>query len=350
MLHIVRSSILASVVFTFVFLMYGSCFAVNLETPIDCQVGVNCFIQNYVDLDAGASWKDRNCGPLSYDKHKGTDIRVPYTMMQSGVSVLAAAPGVVLGVRDGMDDISIRKVNAATIKNRECGNGVVLGHADGMQTQYCHMKKGSIRVKKGEQIQTGQQLGLVGLSGQTEFTHLHFEVRNKDGKVVCPFTGRIMESGCEGPPTTPLWSKAALASLPYISGGALASGFSSEVPDIKTVFLQDATNVHLTTLSPQFLFWAGFWGVRKGDLVSFSIHTPTGVTWQSKPQILPKDQAQIVITFGKKRSDKPWSAGSYRGEATLLRREPGKKPQVFLLSRRIMIAEPQVSEGHGLQR
>ena len=315
----------------------GQALAISLEKPIDCQVGVNCFVQNYVDLAPGPAWADRTCGPLSYDKHKGTDIRVPFPMMQRGVAVLAAAQGVVLGVRDGMDDISIRRTGVEAVKNRECGNGVVIGHTNGMQTQYCHMKKGSIRVQKGQIVQTGQELGLVGLSGRTEFTHLHFEVRNKDGKAVCPFTGKVMESGCDGTPATPLWSEKAMAAMPYIAVGALASGFSTDQPEISQVFVEETKQEPLTTLSPRLLFWAGFWGVRKGDTVLFHITTPAGEVWQSEPQVQTQNQAQVIICFGKKRGDKPWPAGSYHGEATLMRQVPGGKPLVIPLSRRITI-------------
>src|SRR5690606_21465600 len=45
--------------------------------PVNCDVGRDCFIQQYVDHDAGDGYSDYRCGPLSYDTHKGTDIRIP---------------------------------------------------------------------------------------------------------------------------------------------------------------------------------------------------------------------------------------------------------------------------------
>ena len=43
--------------------------AIELEKPIDCQPGLDCFVQNYVDLAPGTEYKDKTCGPLTYDKH-----------------------------------------------------------------------------------------------------------------------------------------------------------------------------------------------------------------------------------------------------------------------------------------
>ena len=123
--------------------------AILLQKPIDCQIGQDCFIQNYVDLGPDTTYCDAFGGALSYDKHKGTDFRVPFANMQAGVAIKSAAPGVVRGVRDGMEDIRIRQGGEEIIKGRECGNGVVILSPDGTETQYCHMRKGSLRVKAG---------------------------------------------------------------------------------------------------------------------------------------------------------------------------------------------------------
>ncbi len=59
--------------------------------------------------------------------------------------------------------------------DRECGNGVVIAHAGGWETQYCHMAQGGLAVKPDQPVTTGQTLA-VGLSGLTEYPHLHFTV------------------------------------------------------------------------------------------------------------------------------------------------------------------------------
>src|SRR6185436_14989766 len=119
----------------------------RLVLPVDCELGRTCFVQNYVDHDATSGARDYQCGTLTYDTHNGTDIRLPdSSALQAGVNVLAAAIGQVAGVRNDMDDRMVPMGRSFTDMARACGNGVVVEHRDGWQTQYCHMAKGSVRV------------------------------------------------------------------------------------------------------------------------------------------------------------------------------------------------------------
>ena len=133
--------------------------AFELALPLDCRLGDSCYIQQFPDHDPGPGATDFTCGPLSYDGHDGTDIALPSrAAMAAGVAVLAAAPGVVKGVRDGVEDF------IAAIPGKESGNGVVIDHGDGWETQYCHLRRGSVRVKAGERVAAGQALGFVIVS------------------------------------------------------------------------------------------------------------------------------------------------------------------------------------------
>jgi murein DD-endopeptidase MepM/ murein hydrolase activator NlpD len=62
------------------------------------------------------------------------------------------------------------------------GNIVIIDHPDGTSSYYMHLKNGSIPVKNGQKIRPGQVIGIVGNTGTSTATHLHFEVRrgNKD--------------------------------------------------------------------------------------------------------------------------------------------------------------------------
>lgn len=63
--------------------------------------------------------------------------------MEEGAVVVAAAPGRVRGVRDGVSDASVRDTGTEAVKDRECGNGVLIEHGDGWETQYCHLQRAS---------------------------------------------------------------------------------------------------------------------------------------------------------------------------------------------------------------
>jgi hypothetical protein len=88
----------------------------RLNLPVDCEMGVVCFIQRYVDQDAGAGSTDYQCKNMSYDDHRGTDSRVRYYVdIRRGFAVIAAAPGIVSAIRDSMSDISVRDVGIAAL-------------------------------------------------------------------------------------------------------------------------------------------------------------------------------------------------------------------------------------------
>src|SRR5699024_12363154 len=59
------------------------------------------------------------------------------------------------------------------------GNYVALGCEDAI-IYIAHMKENSVKVSEGEAVQEGQQIGLVGNSGNTSEPHLHIHAE-KDG-------------------------------------------------------------------------------------------------------------------------------------------------------------------------
>jgi hypothetical protein len=114
--------------------------------PVACEIGRNCVIQQYVDHDPGSGTRDYTCGTLVNDGHNGTDIRVPDLATQrAGVDVLAAADGAVLRTRDEMPDVSVATAGHTSVEGRNCGNGLLIDHGGGWETQYCHLARGSVR-------------------------------------------------------------------------------------------------------------------------------------------------------------------------------------------------------------
>ncbi|MFC7498615.1 M23 family metallopeptidase [Enterovirga sp. GCM10030262] len=63
------------------------------------------------------------------------------------------------------------------------GNLVELNHGRGIQTRYGHMSK--LLVKAGQRVKRGDIIGLMGSTGRSTGSHLHYEVRI-DGKAVNP--------------------------------------------------------------------------------------------------------------------------------------------------------------------
>jgi murein DD-endopeptidase MepM/ murein hydrolase activator NlpD len=54
------------------------------------------------------------------------------------------------------------------------GNHVVIDHGNGEFSILIHMKPGSVRVRKGDQVKQGEQVGAIGFSGDTFLPHLHY--------------------------------------------------------------------------------------------------------------------------------------------------------------------------------
>lgn len=95
--------------------------------------------------------------------HNGLDIRA-----RQGWPVLAYAGGTV--TRAGAEGAS--------------GIVVELKHDDGLITRYAHLEKTLCR--KGERVELGAAVGLVGCTGRTTGAHLHFGVRDAQNKAMDP--------------------------------------------------------------------------------------------------------------------------------------------------------------------
>ena len=288
-----------------------------LILPLACTPNKDCWIANHVDLDPGPGASDHACGVLTYDKHNGTDFAIrDRAAMEEGVAVLAAVAGRVRGGRDGVADVSVRVSGKGSIKGRECGNGVLLEHGDGWETQYCHLRRGSIRVKPGEQVAAGQALGLVGMSGLSEYPHLHLSVRHQ-GKLVDPFRGVQDGAGCVA--GSPLWQSAVAAELPYAPGAVYNAGFAAEAPDTEGVRSGRYRKAGAPGASaPALAFYAEVFGVRAGDTLELRLSGPEGATLAERRIPITQRQARRLAFIGVRRSAAAWKPGVYRGEARLV--------------------------------
>jgi len=310
--------------------------SIRLSLPVGCKIGRVCTILNYVDRDPGPSAKDYTCGRLVYNGHKGTDFRLPDAgWLKHNVAILAAAPGTVIGIRNDVDDHAPGQYDPNRNKGRECGNGVLLDHGGGWRTQYCHLRKGSVSVRKGAQVSRKAVLGIMGLSGKTEFPHLHIGVRYK-GKVIDPFLGVGAKAGC-GVKGKPLWDPSLLPSLTYRPSGVLSSGFTDKVPTIKQVVGGQHRHKSLSRDAPNLLFWVMIFGLQPGDTEVLRITGPDGRVFVRKKSPAARKHMVRRFTYSGKRNRRPLAPGFYKGEYLLMRTTKGKRSVALKTTSRVQI-------------
>jgi murein DD-endopeptidase MepM/ murein hydrolase activator NlpD len=294
----------------------------QLSLPLACQPHKTCFIQTYVDVDPGPGVKDYACGTATYDQHSGVDFRLlsaaAATKTKTPFPVLASADGVVKAVRDGVPDIFFTKGKRREVAGRECGNGVILDHGSGWETQYCHMRNGSVHVTKGQTVQRGDPLGEAGFSGMADFAQVHLSVRH-DGKLVDPFlpdAGGSCDRNARG---AGLWEPSVAAAFPYKNGELIGSGFAGGAPDADALELDDHDVMPLETTSKAFVLYGRFINLKKGDRVSFTALGPSGELFDENAKPLDRDKATYVAFVGKRLGKEPWPKGRYDGRVALIR-------------------------------
>lgn len=91
-----------------------------------------------------------------------------------GKSVFAPYGGKVVDVVQNIPD------NVPQVQNLEhpLGNYVIIQHDLSEYSMLCHLKHNSILVRKEEALSAGQLIGLVGNSGNSSESHLHFQISN----------------------------------------------------------------------------------------------------------------------------------------------------------------------------
>lgn len=100
---------------------------------------------------------------LFTSKHRGIDMAWNSKQGGKNVPVYAADDGVVYSTKD--NDKS----------GKSWGNFVKIKHNDGTYTLYAHLKNG-IKVKNGQNVKQGDQIGNMGNTGDSKGNHLHYEV------------------------------------------------------------------------------------------------------------------------------------------------------------------------------
>ncbi len=87
--------------------------------------------------------------------------------------VIAPEKGVIEEVLDGIEDNIIGQTNLQD----NWGNTIIIKHVNGLYSKLCHLKNGSIKVKKGDEVHFGQIIANCGNSGRSPYPHLHFQIQ-----------------------------------------------------------------------------------------------------------------------------------------------------------------------------
>ncbi|MEG1559581.1 MAG: M23 family metallopeptidase [Clostridia bacterium] len=114
------------------------------------------------------SFHDSWCDTRSNNtrKHMGTDIKA-----DQGTDILSISPGIVTAI--GCGNIP--------------GNFVIITDSFGYEYHYYHMLELTRHVKVGDTVATGDVIGNIGSTGNSDANHLHISIISPDGKFVNPY-------------------------------------------------------------------------------------------------------------------------------------------------------------------
>lgn len=135
-------------------------------------------------------------------KHKGTDYGYA-----DGTPVYASESGKIVAVK--FDEARQWLANTPSdpfpnprqLRTEDYGNYIKVDHGNGYETLYAHLKTNTIKYRVGESVKKGQGMALVGSTGNSSGSHLHWEIRRK-GVVIDPVP--LLESGFSAYFDTPL--------------------------------------------------------------------------------------------------------------------------------------------------
>ncbi len=109
---------------------------------------------------------DRTSSPAHIGKlRNAVDFIAP-----NNTPVLAAADGTVTYVKDDSN------VGGSNPSYWNYTNFTSIMHQNGEYTRYDHLGRNSAKVRVGQQVRAGQEIGKVDMTGYTYIPHLHFQV------------------------------------------------------------------------------------------------------------------------------------------------------------------------------
>ena len=101
-------------------------------------------------------------GAIAGTSHAGANFH-------TGLDISAGGSPPIVAARDG---VIIRNTNDGDVY----GNYIVIKHDNGYYTLYGHMSTTDASLVAGTQVKAGQQIGIMGTTGNSSGVHLHFEI------------------------------------------------------------------------------------------------------------------------------------------------------------------------------
>ncbi|MBR1549536.1 MAG: peptidoglycan DD-metalloendopeptidase family protein [Bacteroidales bacterium] len=180
----------------------------RIDEPIVIRLRDNARGEKFTWPTPWSARPSSHFGPRWRRWHYGLDLALP-----TGEPIYAAFDGVVRISKD----------------NKSYGKLVIIHHANGLETYYAHMSKRN--VVAGQQVKSGDIIGLCGNTGRSRGSHLHFEIRymgnalNPENVVDCATHDLINDELSLTPSSFRKTAKGKSGSKASSSGGSSSGGW-----------------------------------------------------------------------------------------------------------------------------
>jgi hypothetical protein len=149
----------------------------NMRLPFDGEWfvvwGGRTLEQNYHAVSRGQRFAHDLVKVVDDKTHRGNGRELDHYYCWNE-KILAPADGRVVAAVDGLPDQAIGTTNTA----QPDGNHVILDLGNDEYALLAHLRQRSVRVKTGDRVSAGTELGRCGNSGNTSEPHLHFHLQN----------------------------------------------------------------------------------------------------------------------------------------------------------------------------
>jgi hypothetical protein len=254
----------------------------QLQWPLSCSAGRDCFIKAYPDVTA---WTDPSkpvdyrCGGRTEPGLAGTKVMFKdWATALDDQPIYPVAMGRVKEITDHFADGEVQP------DEHSCGNRVVVDHG-GWESTYCHLKQGSVKVAVGQNLVLNDVLGYAGQSGAVAEPMLAFYL-TQGGLPFDPFLGQTIATTkpCVKAGHTGVWT----TEVNYLDAAHISSGFGARVVNHLEVKANAGLPAReISAKSPYLVAWIRVQHVMQGDEEIFTLANPAGKVVQRRVQKLP---------------------------------------------------------------